>query len=194
MHVRLNYVDLRPELMEELKAFWRERVGGYKGMAKGHLLLDGIRSLSVVLFDTEANMNENTKGALQGVAKDATRFRLSEPEVFAREMAGEVKGAPGTIGYARVADVVFKKDKIAEAVATWPQQMAAYRKEPGFRSAYLCLDRKTGEAASVSFWGSKADVEANEKSGAFKSAIGGHEAFMAGPPKRSAWPWPPGAN
>ena len=73
------------------------------------------------------------------------------------------------------------------AAATWPSHINTYSGEPGFRHGYLCGDRKTGKAASVSFWGSRADAEANEKSGTFQKAMGAHKALMTAEPKVSHW-------
>lgn len=189
MYARLNYVGLRPELMTELKAFWRERVGAYKGLEKGYLLLDGNMgwSLSVVLFDSMRSAGENTYSMLKGVAKDAERFRTSEPEVYLREVLAHVPGHAGSVGYARVAEVEVRPDAVDEASATWPSQIEAYLGEPGFRHAYFCGDRQSGKIASISFWGSRADADANEASGAFQAAMAPHKTLMTGPVKVSHW-------
>jgi len=189
MYARFNYVGLKPELMTELKAFWRERVGAYKGLTKGHLLLDGDtgRSLSVVLFDSEASMQANTYSTLQGVAKDATRFRTSEPEVHMREVLAHLPGHAGKIGYARVVDMEMKPKDVSEAASTWPALVGTGKSEAGFRHAYFCGDRKSGKIASVTFWGSKADADANESSGTFEKAVQPHRALMTAPPKITHW-------
>jgi heme-degrading monooxygenase HmoA len=189
MYARLNYVDLRPALMTELKAFWAERVGAYKGLLKGYLLLEGNtgHSLSVVFFDTEAAMVENANATLKGVAKDAAKYRLTEPEVHLREVMAEVAGNPGPIGYARVADVTMKVERLGDVVRGWPGHVATYKPERGFRGATFCGDAKTGRLASISFWGSKADCEANEKSGAFQATVDPYKDMIAIPPKRSYW-------
>lgn len=189
MYARLNYVGLKPELMKELKAFWAERVGAYSGLEKGYLLLDGDTgwSLSVVLFDSLRAVEDNTYSTLKGVAKDATRFRTTEPEVHVREVLAHLPGRPGKVGYARVAEVEIAPENVDEASATWPSQVDAYESEAGFRHAYFCGDRKTGKIASISFWGSKADADANEASGAFQAAMAPHKALMTKPPKISHW-------
>jgi heme-degrading monooxygenase HmoA len=189
MYARLNYVGLKPELMTELKAFWRERVGAYKGLTKGHLLLDGDTgwSLSVVLFDSEASMEENTYSTLKGVAKDATRFRTSEPEVHMREVLAHLPGHAGKITYARVVDMEMKPKDVGEAASTWPALVGTGKSEAGFRHAYFCGDRKTGKIASVTFWDSKAAADSNESSGTFQKAIALHRALMTAPPKITHW-------
>ncbi len=189
MYARLNYVGLKPELMTELKAFWRERVGAYKGLIKGHLLLDGDTgwSLSVVLFDSEKSMQDNTYSTLKGVAKDATRFRTSEPEVHMREVLAHLPGHAGKIGYARVVDMEMKPKDVDAAAATWPELVGTGKSEAGFRHAYFCGDRKSGKIASVTFWDSKADADANESSGTFQKALQPHKELMTTAPKITHW-------
>lgn len=189
MYARLNYVGIKPELMDELTAFWVKRVGAYDGLEKAYLMRDGDTgwTLTVALFDSARAMEENTQAALKSVAKDATRYRTSEPEVHQREVLAHMPGRPGKIGYARVADVEIAPKDVDEASATWPSQIDAYEAEPGFRHAYFCGDRRTGKIASISFWGSKADADANEASGAFQAAMAPHRALMTKAPTITHW-------
>ena len=188
MFARLNFVDLRLETMHELEDFWRTRVGAYAGMKKGyHQLKPGTgHSLSVVLFATAAQMRDHLT-VLKGVARDATKYRLSEPDVHLSEVVAEVAGNPGPEKYSRVADVTMKVPRLGEVIKGWPGHVASYKTEPGFRHAYLCGDRATGRLFSVSYWGSKADCEANEKSGAFMATVDPYKDMMAIPPQRSYW-------
>lgn len=190
MYARLNYVGMKPELMDELKPFWRARVEEFSGVEKGYFLLEEGNpawTLSVVLFESKAVMDANTHNTLGGVAQQAARFRTTEPDLHPREVLAHVPGHPGKIGYARVADVEIRLDSVDEAAATWPSQVEAYLDEKGFRHAYFCGDRKTGKIASISFWGSKADADANEASGAFQAAMGPHKTLMTTPIKISHW-------
>jgi hypothetical protein len=190
MYARLNYVGMKPELMEEMKPFWRARVEEFSGVEKGYFLLqEGNPSwtLSVVLFESLRAMEDNTRSALKGVAEKAARFRTTEPDVHAREVLAHVPGHAGRIGYARLADVEFKTDSVDEASAMWPSQVSAYLGESGFRHAYFCGDRKSGKIASLSLWGSKTDADANEAGGAFQAAMAPHKVLMTGVPKISHW-------
>ena len=190
MYARLNYVGMKPELMEELKPFWRARVEEFSGVEKGYFLLEEGNhawTLSVVLFENKAAMDSNTHNSLGAVAQRAARFRTTEPDLHPREVLAHLPGHAGEVGYARVADVELRVDSVDEASATWPSQVEAYLDEKGFRHAYFCGDRKTGKIASISFWGSKADAEANEASGAFAAAMEPHEALMTAKPKVSHW-------
>ena len=74
-----------------------------------------------------------------------------------------------------------------EVVAGWPKDVAAYRNEKGFRGAYLCCDRKTGETKSISFWRTKEDTAANERSGAFQATVDPYRDMIAIAPTRSYW-------
>ena len=188
MFARLNFVDLRTETMKELEEFWRGRVSAYKGMTKAyHQLKPGTgHSLSVVLFDTEQNMRDNLS-TLKVVAQDASKYRLSEPQVHMTEVVAEVAGAKGAKTYSRVADVTMKVPRLGEVIKGWPEHVKSYQTEAGFRHAYLCGDRSTGRLFSVTYWGSKADCEANEKSGAFMATVDPYKDMMAIPPVRSYW-------
>ncbi|MFO0997892.1 MAG: hypothetical protein U1F33_14525 [Alphaproteobacteria bacterium] len=189
MHARLNFVDLRPELLGELKPFWVERTGAYKGLVIAYLMFDGNtpHSLTVSFFESEAAMLENTATTLKNVAKEASKYRLSEPDVHHRTVMAEVAGNPGPVGYARMADVTMKLERLGDVARGWPGHVATYKPERGFRHAYFCADPKTGRLASISLWGSKADCEANEKSGAFQATVDPYKDMIAIPPKRSYW-------
>lgn len=190
MYARLNYVGMRPELMDELIPFWRARVEEFKGVEKGYFLLEEGNhawTLSVVLFESKAVMDANTHNTLGPVAQQAKRFRTTEPELHPREVLAHLPGHAGAITYARVTEVEIRPGAVDEAAATWPIQIEAYLDEKGFRHAYYCGNRASGKIASISFWGSKADAEKNEASGAFQSAMEPHKVLMTGPIKTSHW-------
>ena len=190
MYARMNYVGMKPELMEEMKPFWRARVEEFSGVEKGYFLLEEGNhawTLSVVLFESKAAMDANTHNSLGAVAQRAARFRTTEPDLHPREVLAHLPGHAGKVGYARVADVALRVDSVDEASATWPSQVEAYLGEKGFRHAYFCGDRKTGKIASISFWGSKAAADANEASGAFAAAMEPHKALMTAKPKVTHW-------
>lgn len=190
MYARLNYVGMKPELMEEMKPFWRARVEEFSGVKKGYFLLqEGNPSwtLSVVLFESLRVMEDNTRSALKGVAEKAARFRTTEPDVHAREVLAHVPGHVGKMGYARVTEVEFDPKDMDKASAVWPSTFDAYQAEAGFRHAYFCGDRQSGKVASISFWASKADAEANEASGAFQAAVAPLKAAMTKKPNVSHW-------
>ena len=190
MHARFNHVEMRPDRFDEIDAFWRGVVEGYKGLVRGYFMRDGgsPRTLSVVVFDTGTNMRANTEEALGEVVRRAAAFRLNEPELHQLEVCGEVvSDRPSPIGCARVAEVGLRPERVAEVVAGWPKDVARYRGEPGFRGAMMCCDRATGETRSITFWGARADVEENERSGAFQAAVDPYRDMIAVPPVRSYW-------
>lgn len=190
MYARLNYVGMKPELMDELKPFWRARVEEFSGVEKGYFLLEEGNpawTLSVVLFESKAIMDANTHNALGPVAKQAARFRTTEPDLHPREVLAHVPGHAGKIGYARVANVEFDPKDVDEASAIWPSTIDAYQAEAGFRHAYFCGDRQSGKVASISFWSSKAAAEANEASGAFQTAMAPHKSLMKTKPNVTHW-------
>jgi len=190
MYARLNYVGMRPELMDEMKPFWRARVEEFSGVEKGYFLLEEGNyawTLSVVLFESKAVMDANTHNSLGPVAQQAKRFRTTEPDLHPREVLAHVPGHAGETGYARVTEVEFDPKNIDEAAAIWPSSIDAYQAEAGFRHAYFCGDRQSGKVASISFWASKAAAEANEASGAFQTAMAPHKSLMTAKPKVSHW-------
>lgn len=190
MHARFNYVDLRPERFDDVDPFWREVVAGYEGLVRGYFLRDGetARTLSVVLFDSEARMRANTGHALGEVVRRAAAFRLGEPELHQLEVCAEVASPrPSPIGCARVARVGLRPDRVDAVIAGWPKDVARYRDEPGFRGGMLCCERDTGTTKSLTFWGSRGDVESNERSGAFQATVDPYREMIAIPPARSCW-------
>lgn len=190
MFARLNYVDIRPEGMAEVKELWRAGVGGYDGLAKGYFLIDGDgpHTLSVVVFESEAAMAANEAGQLKGLVSKVGAHRISEPDLHFMEVMAEVPpGTAGDIAYARVAHVTIKPERLDEVAAGWPKDVSSYRVEEGFRGALLCSERKSGLTASVSLWRGRADTEANEKSGAFMATVDPYAEMIAVPPTRSYW-------
>ena len=189
MHVRINYVDIKPENFGEVDPFWQETVQGYDGMVRAYFLRDGdsAHTLSVVLFDSEAAMTTNTEQSLGDVVRRAAEHRLSEPEIHQLEVCAQVPGNDGDINYSRVIDVTLKTDRMSEVIDGWPEAVSAYGEEPGFRGGYMCGDRATGKVKSVSFWESKQSLEAHEQSGALKAAVEPYKEMLAVEPKPSYW-------
>lgn len=193
MFARLNYVDISTEGMAEVKELWRAGVGGYEGLAKGYFLIDGAgpHTLSVVVFENAAAMEANESGQLKSVVAKVGAHRLTEPDLHFMEVMAEVApavpAAPDDIAYARVAHVTIAPGRLDEVAAGWPEDVASYRAEEGFRGALLCSVRETGLSASVSLWRGRADTEANERSGAFTATVDPYADMIAVPPTRSYW-------
>jgi heme-degrading monooxygenase HmoA len=190
MYARINYVDIKPDRFAEIDGLWRGAVSGYAGLVRGYFLRDGntAHTLSVILFETEAQMRENTAKTLSQVVRQAADYRLNDPELHHLEACAHVPPAGGgDIGFARAARVTLKPERLAEVVAGWPGHVSAYRSEPGFRGAYLLCDRKSGASHSVSFWRSEQDVRENERSGAFQATVDPYRDMIAVPPTRSYW-------
>lgn len=190
MHARINYVDIKPSSFLEVDEFWRTKVRDFAGLTQGYFLRDGetAHTLSFVVFDTEKSMVDNTEQQLGSIVKEATAHRLSEPELHFMEVCAHVAAhGEGSVGWARVADVTLKADRLDDVVAGWPGHVTSYKSEAGFRGAYLCCDRTTGVSKSVSFWGSEADVRSNESSGAFSATVEPYKEMIAVEPVTSYW-------
>ena len=190
MHARLNYVDMDPERFDEVDPFWRGVVEGYEDLVCGYFLREGEspHTLSVVLFRSEAAMRANTERSLGDVVKRAAALRLGEPVLHPLEVCAQVppegSAAPAC---ARVAKAGLVPERAEEFIAGWPGGMAPYRKGSGFHSAILCCDRRTGELRSITFWDSRAALDANERSGVFASAVAPYREMMRAPPELSYW-------
>ena len=190
MYARLNYVDMDPGRFDEIDAFWRGTVEGYEDLVCGYFLREGesSRTLSVVAFRSEAAMHANTARSLGEIVKQAAAMRLNEPELHPLEVCAEVAPKrPLTPACARVASVALKPERTAEFIAGWPQGMTAYLGAPGFGGGMMCCDRASGKTRSITFWGSRADLEANEQSGDFERAVAPYRHMMQTPPECSYW-------
>lgn len=190
MHARLNYVEMDPARFDEIDAFWRGVVEGYEELVCGYFLREGesSRTLSVVVFRSEAAMHANTERSLGEVVKRAAALRLGEPVLHPLEVCAEIAPErPLAPACARVAKVTLKPERAAEVIAAWPQAMRAYLGAPGFGGGLMCCDRASGETRSITFWGSRADLDANEASGDFERAVAPYREMMAAPPECSYW-------
>ena len=190
MYARLNYVDMDPGRFDEIDAFWRGTVEGYEDLVCGYFLREGesSRTLSVVVFHSEAAMRANTERSLGEVVKQAAAMRLNEPELHPLEVCAEIAPKrPLTPACARVASVALKPERAAELIAAWPQGMTAYLGAPGFGGGMMCCDRASGKTRSITFWGSRAELEANEQSGDFERAVAPYRDMMQAPPECSYW-------
>ena len=112
MHARINYVDIKPENFDEVDDFWRDVVQGYAGLVRGYFLRDGdtAHTVSVVVFESESVMVDNTEQQLGDVVRRAAEHRLNEPELHPLEVCANVSPVndTGEIGHARVVDVTLK--------------------------------------------------------------------------------------
>ena len=190
MFARLNYVDMDPARFAEIDAFWRRVVEGYDNLVCGYFLREGesTRTLSVVVFDSEAAMHANTRRSLGEVVKQAESMRLNQPELHPLEVCAEIAPKrPLTPTCARVASVALKPERAGEVIAEWPGAMIAYLDIPGFGGGMMCCDRTSGKTRSITFWGSRADLDANERSGDFERAVAPYREMMSAPPECSYW-------
>lgn len=190
MYARVNYVDIKPELFDECDDFWRDVISRYPGMELGYFLQDGdtAHTLSFIFFEDEVAMQAHNDGEFAEVLRQASRFRLCDPDLHPMDVCAMLPPArPADAGYARVTDVGFDPTQIDAAVAQWLANARPYAEEPGFVGAYLCCDRSSGTAKSVSFWQSKSDIDANESSGGFGSAIAASADVVATAHKYSYW-------
>ncbi|MBS37424.1 MAG: hypothetical protein CMO26_16055 [Thiotrichales bacterium] len=189
MHARINYVDIKPASMGEVDEFWRTVVKGYEGLARGFFLRDADtpHTLSVVVFNTEKQMVDNTEQQLGAVVKQASSHRLTEPELHHMEIGAYVDFDAEGAGCARVLELTLKPERMHEVADDWAEQVAKYRDNSALRGGYMCCNRDTGKVRSITFWGSKDDVLANESGGAMNAAVGPYEDIIAVPPVKSYW-------
>ena len=190
MFARLNHVDMDPTRFDEIDTFWRRVVESYEDLVCGYFLREGEspRTLSVVVFDSEGAMHANSERVLGEVVKQAESMRLNEPELHPLEVCAEIAPKrPVPPACARVASVALKPERAAEMIAAWPQGMSAYLDAPGFGGGMMCCDRKSGKTRSISFWGSRADLDAHERSGDFERAVAPYREMMQAPPESSYW-------
>ena len=189
MHARINYVDIKPESFEAVDQFWRDVVSNYDKLVQGVFLRDGDtpHTLSVVVFETEQAMIDNTENQLGSVVRQAASHRLNEPELHPLEVCAHVEGNAGDIGCARVANVTLKVDQMQRVIDNWAPEVGKYARQSGFRGGMMCADRNTGEVRSVTYWASHADIEENESSGAFEQAVGPYEDAIEVAPERTYW-------
>ncbi|MCX7353800.1 MAG: hypothetical protein NTY59_03025 [Alphaproteobacteria bacterium] len=191
MYGRVNYVTFKMDKLDLVAKMWPDGVATYrgKGFEAGYFLLDRAtgKSVSVVLFTDETAMRGNeSAGDFRSAEQKFRELRLTEPDKNYYEVVATVKSdKPDPVGYARMALPTLKVDKIDTVAVGWPGHVSTYKKEPGFRGAYLMVDRKTGKAVSLSLWGSKADCEANEASGAFMATVTPYADMIAVAPTRS---------
>ncbi len=191
MFGRVNYVAFKTERLADVRRMWPLSVATYrgKGFEAGFLLLDPAtgESVSVVVFADEASCRANEQGGHFTAAETPFReLRKTEPDKHYFDVAAAVTSSrPDPVAWARLAKPWFKIDRFAEVLAGLPERVAAYKAEPGFRGAYLFADRKTGELVSLTLWGSKADSDANENSGAFQATATPYAAMLAKEPVRT---------
>lgn len=189
MYARINYVDIKPESFQAIDKIWREVVESYASLVKGYFLRNGStpHTLSIVLFETEEAMDANTQ-QLGVVVKRVAEHRLSEPEVHRMEVCASVPSEQEqAIGCVRVFDTTFRTEHMPEIISRWPEDMSCYREESGFRGARFCCNRETGQARSVSFWGSRADVDNNENSGILQAVFKPYQRMITAGPVPSYW-------
>ncbi|MGH6954629.1 MAG: hypothetical protein ACREGL_10625 [Alphaproteobacteria bacterium] len=193
MFARINYVRFKTDHLDEVVARWPQAVAMYRGhgFERGIFLLDRTsgNSVSVVVFASERELRANESGGtFQDAVKPFAAWRLSEPDKHYYELAATVvPWAFSPIAYVRLADVTLKLATLDKVIAGWPRDVSSYRGEDGFRGAYLCVDRATGKAASLTLWRARADIEANERSGAFMATVEPYKDMIAIPPTRSYW-------
>ena len=190
MFARFNHVDMDPARFDEIDAFWRRVVEGYDNLVCGYFLREGesTRTLSVVVFDSEAAMHANTERSLGEVVKQAESMRLNQPELLPLEVCAEIAPKRAlTPACARVGSVDLKPERAGEVIADWPGAMVAYLDNPGFGGGMMCCDRTSGKTRSITFWGSRADLDTNERSGDFERAVAPYREMMSAPPECSYW-------
>ncbi len=66
--------------------------------------------------------------------------------------------------FARVTSARIDKDKIEQLKKIYEENVVpAAKKQKGFKGICLMVDRKTGEALSISYWATQEDVLTTEK-------------------------------
>jgi heme-degrading monooxygenase HmoA len=86
--------------------------------------------------------------------------------------------------YARVTTTHISPAKTDEAIQIWRDSvMPAAKRQKGFRSARLLVDRKTGKSLSVVTWETSADALATGESSAYlKEQLAKFASLFTAPP------------
>jgi hypothetical protein len=63
----------------------------------------------------------------------------------------------------------------------------AAKKQPGFQSGYLLIDRKTGNCITLGFWDTEKNALADEKSGRFQERADMSKEYYSVPPVREIY-------
>jgi heme-degrading monooxygenase HmoA len=83
--------------------------------------------------------------------------------------------------YARIVTGQLKSATIDEGVRAFTEKVTPnLKKQPGFKSAELLVNRKTGKMASVSHFASEADAQAGGQAG-LKERVAMLEPYLDGP-------------
>jgi heme-degrading monooxygenase HmoA len=74
-------------------------------------------------------------------------------------------------------------DRIEDGIKVFKERvLPAAKKQKGYKSGYLLVDRKTGKFETVAFWNSEKDAIADEQSGEYQKRIdAGKERPIAAP-------------
>ena len=65
--------------------------------------------------------------------------------------------------YARITTVHAPPDRMDEGIRIFESEvLPPTREQPGFRGAYLLVDRATGKAISITLWETEADLERSD--------------------------------
>ena len=90
--------------------------------------------------------------------------------------------------YSRIVTVQVNPDKTDEAVAIFQDSVIpAAKKQKGFISLMMLIDRSSGKGMSVGVWESEADLKANEASGYFQEQLAKFGSLFTAPPVRDVY-------
>ncbi len=85
--------------------------------------------------------------------------------------------------FARITTATVPIEKIDEFNRIYEQNIPPSLKGvPGFEGVYLLIDRSTGEGFSLTFWATKDDAMAYERSGLYTKLVDKVRPFFSKPP------------
>ena len=86
--------------------------------------------------------------------------------------------------YARVVTTQSSPDKVDEVIRLWRDSvMPAAKKQKGFKSIRLLVDRKTGKGITESLWETQADAQATGEGSAYmKEQLAKFASLFTAPP------------
>ena len=87
--------------------------------------------------------------------------------------------------YARLVTGSIAPDQLDETIHLWRETVApSVKQQPGFRSARLLVQRKTGIVASMGLWETEADLQGTVEWN--QEQIAKFASFFSTPPQRGA--------
>lgn len=90
--------------------------------------------------------------------------------------------------YVQMVRIQIQPGKIDEAIGIFKDSvLPAVSGQPGFKNAYLLVDREGNKGVGFTLWETEADVAALASSGFYQEQVGKFAAVFAAPPEREVY-------